>query len=70
MTTRDIDPSRVQWRTSTRSTSGNACVETAVADDRCLVRDSKDPSGAVLAFTPREWDAFTRRIKNCELDGS
>lgn len=27
------------------------------------VRDSKDPSGPVLAFTPRDWQAFTAAIR-------
>ncbi|MGC4773158.1 DUF397 domain-containing protein [Micromonospora sp. DT44] len=52
------------WRTSTRS--GNSeCVE--VADNLpgvVGVRDSKDPSGAVLVFAPAAWRAFvaaTRR---------
>ena len=49
-----------QWRKSTKSGSnGGACVE--VADNlpgRVLVRDSKDPQGPVLTFTPWEWQAF------------
>ncbi len=48
------------WRKSTRSgPSGNDCVE--VADNlpgRVLVRDSKDQSGPVLAFTPTAWRTF------------
>jgi len=46
------------WRKSTRS--GNSeCVE--VADNLpgvVGVRDSKDPTGPVLTFTPRAWRAF------------
>ncbi|MEU4476559.1 DUF397 domain-containing protein [Micromonospora sp. NPDC023966] len=48
------------WRTSSRSTdSGGNCVE--VADNLrgvVLVRDSKDPSGPTLAFTPDAWRSF------------
>ena len=48
------------WRKSSRSNSnGSNCVE--VADnltDAVLVRDSKDPSGPVLAFAPGAWHAF------------
>jgi Domain of unknown function (DUF397) len=29
-----------------------------LAGDAVLVRDSKDPDGAVLTFTVEEWDAF------------
>ncbi|RLK12566.1 uncharacterized protein DUF397 [Micromonospora sp. M71_S20] len=48
------------WRTSTRSgSSGGECVE--VADNLpgvVAVRDSKDPAGATLTFTPAAWTAF------------
>jgi Domain of unknown function (DUF397) len=30
---------------------------------RVAVRDSKDPDGPALAFTPQAWKAFTRRVK-------
>jgi len=46
------------WRKSTRSGNGE-CVE--VADNLpgvVGVRDSKDPTGPVLAFEPRTWRAF------------
>jgi Domain of unknown function (DUF397) len=32
------------------------------------VRDSKDPSGAVLTFNRREWDAFLLGVRNGEFD--
>ncbi|MFY1689207.1 DUF397 domain-containing protein [Plantactinospora sp. WMMB782] len=48
------------WRRSSRSgQNGGNCVE--VADNlpgRVLVRDSKDPHGPVLTFTPDTWHAF------------
>jgi hypothetical protein len=49
-----------RWRTSTRSgTNGGDCVE--VADNLpalVAVRDSKDPTGPVLTFTPGCWRHF------------
>jgi hypothetical protein len=33
------------------------------------VRDSKDPDGPVLLYTPREWDAFLDGVKRGEFDG-
>ncbi|WP_127508664.1 DUF397 domain-containing protein [Actinoplanes solisilvae] len=46
------------WRKSTRSDQGN-CVEVAFAAGGTVgVRDSKNPTGAVLEFGPGEWDAF------------
>ena len=55
-----MDLSNATWRKSTRSgTSGGDCVE--VADNLpgvVAVRDSKDPSGPVLAFAPQTWRSF------------
>ncbi|WP_374191407.1 DUF397 domain-containing protein [Planomonospora sp. ID82291] len=75
-----VDPSRVMWRKSSLSTGGD-CVEVAVVpgdpalaahkadvDELYLVRDSKDPHGPALAFTPSEWDAFVGGVKAGEFD--
>ena len=32
-----------------------------------MVRDSKNPDGAVLAFTPAQWEAFIAGIKDGEF---
>jgi hypothetical protein len=57
------DPPR-DWRTSSYSGTGNNCVQvTARRPGRIAVRDSKDPDGPALAFTPPAWKAFTRRAK-------
>ncbi|MEU4788103.1 DUF397 domain-containing protein [Micromonospora tulbaghiae] len=49
------------WRKSTRSGTQGDCVE--VADNLAGVvgvRDSKDPAGPVLTFTPDAWRTFVR----------
>ncbi|HEY2576854.1 MAG TPA: DUF397 domain-containing protein [Streptosporangiaceae bacterium] len=53
------------WRKSSHSnTQGAECVEVGSTLAAAIaVRDSKDPSGPALAFTPAEWQAFTRHIK-------
>ncbi|MFG2057720.1 DUF397 domain-containing protein [Micromonospora sp. NPDC048930] len=55
-----MDLTRAAWRKATRSNAnGGACVE--VADNLpgvVAVRDSKDPAGPVLTFTPASWRAF------------
>lgn len=33
-----------------------------------MVRDSKNPGGAVLAFTTGEWRAFLAGVRNAEFD--
>lgn len=63
--TRGSDP---QWRKSTHS-GGQGCVEVRMPEsDLVLVRDSKDPSGAVLTFNGTEWDAFIAGVKSAEFD--
>lgn len=57
------------WRKSRRSgTNGTECVEVAAADRRVAVRDSKDRSGPVLAFTADGWTPFTAAVKAGRFD--
>lgn len=60
------DLSKADWRKSRRSgDSGGNCVEVATnLPDVVAVRDSKDPTGPALIFTPAEWDAFLLGIKD------
>jgi hypothetical protein len=55
--------SRPQWRRSARSGSNGNCVEIAVTGAIIAVRDSRDPRGPQLAFTPERWKAFTTAVK-------
>lgn len=58
-----------QWRKATYSGSENACVEVApLPDGGRAIRDSKDPKGPALRFTPAEWAAFTAGIRDGEFD--
>ncbi|MQA14862.1 MAG: DUF397 domain-containing protein [Pseudonocardiaceae bacterium] len=63
------DPFRAPWRKATYSGSENACVEVApLPDGDRAVRDSKDPHGPALIFTPAEWAAFTAGVRDGEFD--
>ena len=56
-----------EWRRSSFSNNGT-CVEVAdLPDGRRLVRDSKDPAGPVLTFTPAEWTAFVLGVQAGEF---
>ena len=51
------------WFKSSYSTEKTECVEVAFLDHGLVgMRDSKNPTGPALIFTPAEWDAFTAVI--------
>ncbi|GGV64690.1 MULTISPECIES: DUF397 domain-containing protein [Streptomyces] len=57
----------VRWLRSSYSTGANNCVETArPASGPCAgllaVRDSKDPAGPALLFSPASWTRFTAAV--------
>ncbi|HXP21007.1 MAG TPA: DUF397 domain-containing protein [Streptosporangiaceae bacterium] len=58
------------WRKSSYSgDNGGNCVEVAGnLPGAVAVRDSKDPSGPVLTFTPAEWHAFVAGVRDGEFD--
>jgi predicted secreted Zn-dependent protease len=58
----------VAWVKAAASIDNGSCVEVGACDCGVLVRDSKNPDGPVLSFTPQEWDAFTAGVRNGEFD--
>ncbi|MFC0865224.1 DUF397 domain-containing protein [Sphaerimonospora cavernae] len=65
------------WRKSTYSNNGGNCVEVAVVSSTdgpksgerlFALRDSKNPDGPALVFTPSEWEAFVAGVKDGEFD--
>jgi hypothetical protein len=59
-----MDMSGAVWRKSSYSgANGGNCVEVATGPSTIAVRDSKDPSGPVLAFGPRAWERFAGQVK-------
>lgn len=64
----NVDLSGAQWFKSTRSGGSQDCVEVAfLGDGRVGVRDSKNPAGPALVFTPGEWDTFTAGVADGEF---
>lgn len=67
MRTSDI-PADATWFKSSHSATGNdTCVEVAILPDVVGVRDSVDPDGPKLAFSPNAWRELTTRIKDGRL---
>ena len=71
----EADLSRAEWRASAGSDTDGACVEVAVlpgskegSEHVIAVRDSRNPDGPKLFFTPAEWDAFTAGVRDGEFD--
>jgi Domain of unknown function (DUF397) len=63
----EVAPQWAVWRKSALS-GGSNCVEMAVVEGRVLVRDSKDPLGPRLSFTPAEWAAFLAGVKSGDFE--
>jgi Domain of unknown function (DUF397) len=58
-----------RWIKSSLSFCNSNCVEVAgLSGGQIGVRNSKDPDGGVLQFTPAEWDAFLGGVRNGEFD--
>jgi hypothetical protein len=58
------DLSGAEWRKSSRSGNSGNCVEVASNLPGIIaVRDSKDPDGGALVFSPAEWDAFIGGVR-------
>lgn len=62
-------PADAEFRTSSYTNDQQGCVEVAVTSDggRWL-RDTKDRTRPAHYYTPVEWNAFIRGVKDGEFD--
>jgi hypothetical protein len=58
----------LSWVKAKASSHNGACVELAAAAGNIAMRDSKDPAGPVLVYTPAEFAAFLDGARNGEFD--
>lgn len=62
-----VDLSKAVWQKSSYSSGNGQCVEVAFMGTVVAMRDSKDPKGPALVFTPGEFDAFVAGVMNGEF---
>ncbi|MGW3951635.1 DUF397 domain-containing protein [Streptomyces sp. NPDC004752] len=63
-----VELPEVRWLRSSYSTGANNCVETArprsgPRTGALAVRDSKDPAGPALLFSPESWAGFLATLR-------
>ncbi|WP_406312140.1 DUF397 domain-containing protein [Streptosporangium sp. NBC_01639] len=62
------DPSCLVWHKSSSSGQTGNCVEVAhLPEGGRAVRDSKNPDGPILCFSPDEWQSFVVGVKDGEF---
>ena len=66
----EAERTSLAWLKAQRSTANGQCVEIAVTTDKdkIAMRDSKDPDGPILVYTPNEFSAFLDGARNGEFD--
>jgi len=64
----DAERSGLAWLKAQSSAGNGQCVEIASATGKIAIRDSKDPDGPILVYTPGEFRAFLDGARNGEFD--
>jgi hypothetical protein len=60
----------VAWRKASRSVNNGQCVEVSATRADVMVRDSVDPSGPVVSYPARTWQAFLTSAKTGTFDAT
>jgi hypothetical protein len=68
ITLSEAERAGLAWIKAQSSTHNGQCVEIASTADKIAMRDSKDPNGPILIYTPAEFRAFLDRARNGEFD--
>lgn len=63
----EADDSRREWRRSSWSYGTGNCLEIVALGQRVVVRDSKDPQGALLRINPAQWNDFVAGVRSGAL---
>ncbi|WP_348534051.1 DUF397 domain-containing protein [Kitasatospora sp. MAA19] len=57
----------MNWSKATASNPNENCVECGQLENRMAVRDSKDPHGPALGFSPEAWQSFVVGVQAGEF---
>jgi hypothetical protein len=68
MTLSEAERQGLAWLKAQSSTPNGQCLEIASTPGKIVIRDSKDPDGPILVYTPGEFIAFLEGAKNGEFD--
>jgi uncharacterized protein DUF397 len=68
MTLTEPERAALSWVKARASTYNGQCVEIASAPGKIAIRDSKNPTGPILVYTPAEFKAFLSSVRNGEFD--
>jgi hypothetical protein len=68
MSFEEYEVSSLAWRKASKSAGNGECVEVASAPNSVAIRDSKNPSGAMLTSSRSVWGAFLSDAKNGAYD--
>jgi hypothetical protein len=61
-------PEAIHWRKAVRSVGNGNCVEVAPMAAGVVVRDSQDPDGLVIRYSPDSWESFVTRARSGSFD--
>ena len=63
ITLTEAERAGLAWLKAQSSAHNGACVEIAESSGKIAMRDSKDPDGPILVYTPAEFRVFVDAIK-------
>jgi uncharacterized protein DUF397 len=64
----ETERAALAWVKAQSSSHNGQCIEIAETAGRIAIRDSKDPDGPILIYTPGEFGAFLNGARNGEFD--
>lgn len=68
ITLSEAERTGLAWLKAQASSHNGQCVQIASTAGKIAIRDSKDPDGPILVYTPAEFKAFLDGARNGEFD--